>query len=209
MKTKHSRLIILIAFWALGSLSPASARALTLGNPSETPSRVAPSAPAKKPTTKPPVEPIKPAPRAAEERESIPRLSIGVVYTGGLLRGRLGNHWGLEGRYQTGSSSSDGGDVTADVLGGRIYWFSNSHRRFTFYAGGEGASLTIDNPSAADSIHGWAAGGFIGLEYRLGQRLSWGMDAGVYHLSLEEAAFGVKDAGSDFVINSHLNFHLF
>lgn len=105
-------------------------------------------------------------------------------------------------------ASSDTGDVSADVIGGRLYFFSHPRNRFTYYAGGEGATLAVDTPHEGISIGGMAAGGFVGLEYRLTERLSWGMDVGMYQLTLEESSLRIVESGSDFVINSFLNFHV-
>jgi hypothetical protein len=141
--------------------------------------------------------------------EDIPRLSVGLAYTGAQVRWRLGRRWGLEARYLKETAAAETGDVTADVMSGRLYLFSRGVTRFTFYGGGEGGSVVVKTAGSNEKISGTVLGGFTGLEYRLAKRISWGLDVGLYQISLKKTAISVQDSGMDVVFNSFLNFHLF
>ena len=146
---------------------------------------------------------------APQRTEKAPRLSLGVVTTGAQVRGRFGNRLGVEARYLWNKQSSDTGDVDAKVIGGRLYLFSRPNRGFTVFGGAEGAALSSKVGRADPSYKGLFTGGFAGVEYRLSERFSWGMDAGYYQLTLKNAVLSINNAGSGFVLNSYLNFHLF
>src|ERR1700733_13654616 len=82
------------------------------------------------PTTGQLTEPAAPA---------VPRhFSIGINDLGAQLRFHLNPRWAVEGRYVTGSASSDVGTVHANVFGVRGYRFFDERRRFRLYAGLEG-----------------------------------------------------------------------
>lgn len=153
----------------------------------------------------PPPKPV-PSPKPVD---NIPRVSVGVVYTGVQARWRMGSRFGIEARYLKDSASSDIGDVTANVMSGRLYLFSRPRHRFTFYGGGEGGSVVLKTAGTSEKINGTAFGGFAGLEYRIAKRFSWGMDVGLYEIALKKTTISIQESGTDVVINSFLNFHLF
>lgn len=138
----------------------------------------------------------------------IPRFSLGVVYTGVQARWRMVTRLGFELRFLQDGATSDTGESTAHILGGRVYFFSLPRQRFTFYGGGEGGAVVVKTPEASLSMTGTVWGGFTGVEYRLSHRFSWGMDVGLYQMSLKESSSGLSESGPDFVINSFVNFHI-
>jgi len=162
-----------------------------------------------------PAEPASPTPPQ--------RFSIGINDLGGQLRFHLNPRWALEGRFLTGSASSDVGTVHANVFGVRGYRFFEERRRFRFYAGLEGAYVrtslqsvnTVNNPNSVATISGfgdtsgYAMGGFGGIEFRLFKRVALDLDIGPYMIGLKEKVTGVSDGTLDFVANTAINVYLF
>jgi len=150
-------------------------------------------------------------------------LSIGINDLGGQLRLHLSPRWAAEGRFLTGSASSDVGDVHANVFGVRGYRFFSERHRFRLYAGLEGdyvhTSLesvnTANNPNSVATISGfgdtsgYAMGAFGGMEFRLLRRVAIDFDVGPYMIGLKEKVTGVSDASLDFVANTAINVYLF
>jgi len=151
------------------------------------------------------------------------RFSLGINDLGGQLRFHLNPYWAAEGRYLTGSTSSDVGTVRANVFGVRGYRFFDKRRRLRLYAGLEAdyvrtslASVdTRNNPNSVATLSGFGAtsgyalGGFGGIEFRLLKRVALDFDIGPYMIGLKEKVTGVSDATLDFVANTAINVYLF
>lgn len=136
---------------------------------------------------------------ATESSGTPPGWSLGLAYTGGLIRYRPRARWGVEGRWLVDSSDS----IHATALGARIYRFFAAGR-VDYYAGVEGDGLTARSRPDDLSFRGWSAGAFLGVERRLTRRLSVGMDGGIYDIDLKAASIGAAGNGVDFVLNTAL-----
>jgi len=151
------------------------------------------------------------------------KLSIGINDLGGQLRFHLFGNWAAEARYLMGSSSSDVGTVKAMVVGLRGYRFFPEHHRFRLYCGLEGDHVQTSlgsvnnggNPSSVANVSGfgettgYAAGAFGGVEYRLGRRIAFDLDAGPYMIGLQEKVTNVSGSTLDFVVDTAINVYLF
>src|SRR5579872_3885965 len=80
-----------------------------------------------------------PAPAPAKVAPEPARLAFGINDLGGQLRVHLNPNWAVEGRFQTGSASSNEGQIHSLVLGLRGYRFLQEHHRCRLYLGLEGA----------------------------------------------------------------------
>jgi len=160
----------------------------------------------------------------APETPALPRrLSFGINDLGTQLRWHLTPRWATEMRFLTGSADSDVGTVRANVFGLRGYRFFSERHRFRFYAGLEAAYVHTsirsfnngNNPNSITNIagfgetSGYAAGGFGGVEFRLGRRIAIDADLGPYMIGLQEKVTRASDASLDFVLNSAINVYLF
>lgn len=136
-------------------------------------------------------------------------LAIGLDYTGAHLRWMFSTHWAGEFRYQRGKADSNYGDVTADVVGIRLYRFFRTRGRMPLYVGGEVAHASAKSENSHFRTEGMAAGGFGGIEYLLAKRVSISMDVGPYVVSLNEKETNMSQTSLDFVINTAIHWYLF
>lgn len=137
------------------------------------------------------------------------KLGLGVSYLGGQIRYHLNPRWAGELRYQTGTASSNSGEVTSQVIGLRGYRFLEGDSRLRFFFGGEAASVAASQKNTSYKTSGMAAGGFAGLEYSFGKKFSLGLDIGPYFLSLKETTQDVSDSSLEFIANTAFTFYLF
>lgn len=143
------------------------------------------------------------------DEEDLPRMALGVNYTGGQIGIRSGRGmW--EARYQTGQNSTEDGPVRADVVGLRYYRHAGKTQwGVRPYMGFEGDWIRATDHAGLQEGSGYAAGGFFGVEWWLGRRLSIGTDVGAYMVNVGERETKATDGGLDFIINSFVRFHLF
>lgn len=155
-----------------------------------------------------PVRHVKVEKITANDEDEEPRLSLGINYVGAQIGWRSGPTM-LEVRFQRGQNSSTDGAVTADVIGGRFYRrLGQSGWRVRPYLGLEGGSIRASDETG-NKGSGYTAGGFAGLEWWIGRRLSIGTDIGAYFINISESQTQVSEGTLDFVANSFLRFHLF
>lgn len=178
--------------------APAPKKALARPAPKKTPAR---PAAAKRPTV--------PRIEWSTEEEDLPRMALGINYTGGQIGWRTGRGL-LEARYQVGQNSTEDGNVRAEVLGLRYYLHAGKAQwGVRPYMGFEGDWIRATDDSGLQEGSGYAAGGFVGVEWWLGKRFSIGSDIGAYLVNVGESETQVTDGGLDFIINSFVRFHLF
>ena len=136
------------------------------------------------------------------------RLSLGLGYTGALIRYRIKSRWSLEGHYLVGKTSSDDGDVSSRAIGLRALRHFHPERNLQWYVGADASFLSAESDHFKSSS-GFGAGGFGGLEHYVLPRLSITLDAGPYYIQITQRSGGDSDSGIDFVLHTSLNFHLF
>jgi len=194
---------------AVGSMAPEDSAPLILHYPGPG------AGPLAAPTTGPLLLPSAPA--------ELRHLAIGFNDLGGQLRLHLRPSWAVEGRFLTGSASSDMGQVHANVFGVRGYRFFEERRPWRLYAGVEGDYVhtsirSVDTTGNSNSIatlsgfgetSGYALGAFGGVECRFWKRWAIDLDIGPYMIGLQEKVTHVSGSTLDFVANTAINVYLF
>ena len=145
------------------------------------------------------------------------KFGLGLTYLGGSLRYGFLKSWTAEFHFYYDKATADNGDVTANVVGARVYRFFKAGQKLQPYAGLEGDYVSAKLKDGGSygggsldySASGSALGGFGGVEYYFLKRLSISLDAGPYFVSLKEKQTSLKDSGVDFVINTSVNFYFF
>jgi hypothetical protein len=143
------------------------------------------------------------------DEEDWPRMALGINYTGIQIGVRTG-HGMWEGHYQAGQNISESETVRADVVGLRYYRHAGKTQwGMRPYMGFEGDWIRATDHVGRQEGTGYAAGGFLGVEWWLGHRLSIGTDVGAYMVNVIERETKAADGGLDFIANSFVRLHLF
>jgi hypothetical protein len=150
------------------------------------------------------------AARSEELFHPYTRLAVGACYAGGQVRLGLTPRWAVELRALTGASEGEAGERTDSFVGSlRVYRRLGGSGRWRFFSGGEGGYASADAQGKAGDSGGYIAGVFGGMEYYPLKRLSLGLDAGPYFISLKQNSGAVTDSTVDIVLNSSINFYFF
>ncbi|MCX5790559.1 MAG: hypothetical protein NTX64_18985 [Elusimicrobia bacterium] len=148
-------------------------------------------------------------PQEARQGPGAYSLAIGANYFGGQIQYLSSSgRWAAELRYVTGRESSDTGTMESRVTGLRGYRFCGG-KRLRPFLGIEADYVTSNQKGTAYSVSGFAAGGFGGIQFPIGSRLSFGIDIGPYVFSLREESGRTSSSSLEFVANSFLNFYVF
>jgi hypothetical protein len=127
-------------------------------------------------------------------------LNLDINFPGAGVRCFLSGAAALELRGQYEKNSAIGG--------ARLYLFPGLFRKAGVvpYIGVEGDYGVFKGKYSKG--HGYAGGGFAGLEYFLGKSLSAQMDAGASYLALKDADTALVQSGLEFVLNFGVNLYL-
>ena len=150
------------------------------------------------------------APASAADGPQSYRFAVGVDYGGAHLHWGLTPRWATELRWQRASSQSGDGRVRAEAFGLRGVRYSSEWKSWRFLGGVEGDYVAADAAGTTHArVSGAGLGAFIGAEARVTRRITIGVDAGPYLLSLKERTTHASDSSVEFVANSSLSVYLF
>lgn len=131
------------------------------------------------------------------------RVSLGLNYPGISLKFFPSSTIAFEARVQR------SGKVT--TVGGRLYWYPDilgfDDSQFRPFLAVEGDYISFAGEFSRGA--GIAAGGFAGLEYFVGKRISIQTDAGPVYIGLKDGRSALRQSGLEYVLNFGVNFTIF
>ncbi len=140
------------------------------------------------------------SPSAEASNASLSKIGIGLSTNGGQIQYRLTPNTLLQAGYMTAHQEDSLGLIRTDVYNFRWARHKLTDKIAQPYWGAETAYISSKQKSTSRKAKGYAAGFFVGLDFKIKKSLSVAVDTGPYYMSLKTIGSKEKEDSLQFVM---------